>query len=291
MNNVFNLKVKSLRKKGKAFIISTDDGKYVLKESNNNYYEYLNTRGFLYFPEVIRHNDKYILTKYLDNSFIPLGQQAEDMIYLVSLLHLTTTYDKKVDLDSVKEIYENIISELDDLKKYYLSLQDLIEDEIYMAPSNYLLIRNISIIYKAIDISRNNLDKWFNIVKDKKIIRYTYNHGNLDLDHLIENDKPYLISWESSNINMPIYDIDNFYRNNFNYIKLDTLLDIYLKKYVLYEEEIYLLFSILLIPNKLDINDKEYAKVCKVYNLINYYKNTLDVLKGYTINHNNQTNK
>ena len=291
MNNVFNLKVNSLRKKGKAFIISTDDGKYVLKESNNNYYEYLNTRGFLYFPEVIRHNDKYILTKYLDDSFIPLGQQAEDMIYLVSLLHLTTTYDKKIDLDSVKEIYENIISKLDDLKRYYLSLQDLIEDEIYMAPSNYLLIRNISIIYKAIDISRNNLDKWFNIVKDKKIIRYTYNHGNLDLDHLIENDKPYLISWESSNINMPIYDIDNFYRNNFNYIKLDTLLDIYLKKYVLYEEEIYLLFSILLIPNKLDINDKEYAKVCKVYNLINYYKNTLDVLKGYTINHNNQTNK
>ena len=70
-----------------------------------------------------------LLTKYLDNSFIPLGQQAEDMIYLVSLLHLTTTYDKKVDLDSVKEIYRiiesgefangNGTSEVDDITDAY----------------------------------------------------------------------------------------------------------------------------------------------------------------------------
>ena len=56
---------------------------------------------------------------------------------------------------------------------------------------------------------------WYSKVKDNGSIRYAYTHGNLDINHLIESNNLYLISWDKSKIDFPISDIENFYRKNF----------------------------------------------------------------------------
>ena len=287
----FGLKVDSIKTIGNSIILTTSNNKCVLKKCNNDYYEYLNTRNFNYFPDVINKKDNYLLEKYISNKELPINQRIEDMVYLISLLHKSTSYYKKIDLDTIKEKYEKIVDECEELNKYYLSLQDMIEDEEYMSPANYLLVRNVSTIYYSLKLSREYLDKWYSLIKNKQIIRYSYIHNNLSLGHILEDDKPYLISWNKSKIDIPIYDIVDLYKKNYRYIKLEVLLDIYSNKYLLSTDEIYLLFSILLIPSKIDMNLKEYLRVVDISNMVLYLKDTINSLKSYTIDHNKKIDK
>lgn len=283
-----DFKINKISIKGKSTII---DDRYVLKENKTKYYDYLPVRDFMYFPDVEKVDDKYIVTKYIEDKNMPINQRLEDMIYLVSILHNHTSYDKEIDIDTIKEKYEYLIDKLDNLMKYYLSLQDLIEDEEYMSPANYLLIRNVSLIYMCIRESRKYLDKWYKKICVNKKVRYVYTHGNLEIDHLLENDKLYLISWDKSKLDLPIYDIENFYRKNFNNIKLDTIMKIYSKKYILSSEELDLLFCILLIPDKIDMNKKEYPRIKDISNMLLYLEDTIYVLKNYSKEHDKEPNK
>ena len=294
MNRVIEdlrLKVDGISVKGKSTIITCGNDKYVLKECDNKYYEYLNLRGFNYFPEVVNKKGNSLLERYISNKELPINQKLEDMVYLISLLHKSTSYYKKLDLDTIKEKYESIVNDLDSLNKYYLSLQDMIEDEEYMSPANYLLIRNISTIYYALKLSREYIDKWYNSIKNTKIIRYSYIHNNLEINHILEGNKPYLISWNKSKIDVPIYDIVSLYKNNYKCIKVDVLLDIYSNKYLLSTDEIYLLFSTLLIPSKVDMNLKEYPRIVEINNIILYLEETINSSKSYTIGHDKKVDK
>ena len=186
MNNYNKLledRIIEIGKKGKVTILTTSNKKYVLKENNkdNTFYEYLVTRGFKYFPNIYSiSSDKYLIMDYIREKYVPLEQKLEDFVYLISILHLDTLFDKKVDLDYIKEIYESIRNRQDELYNYYLNMQNVIEEEKYMSPANYLLIRNISLIYLCISYSKKYLDKFYEIVKDKNSFRYSYIHGNLD---------------------------------------------------------------------------------------------------------------
>ena len=52
--------------KGKATIVDTNKGHFVLKENKGNkIYNYLTSRNFLYFPKIIDYNQNYILFEYL----------------------------------------------------------------------------------------------------------------------------------------------------------------------------------------------------------------------------------
>ena len=118
-----------------------------------------------------------------------------------------------------------------------------------------------------------------------------YTHGNLDIDHILEDDKPYLISWNKSKIDLSICDIEDFYRKNFKFIRLDTILRIYSKKYPLKEEELNLLFCLLLIPIKVDMDKKEYPRIQDATDTILYLEDTLEVLKNYSKEHNKEPYK
>lgn len=288
----YNIKPKSIKHKGMATIITTDNKKYVLKEVNKNqdFFNYLQLRNFNNFPNIYSSSlDKFQLTDYVEDNNIPVDQRLEDLIYLVSILHTKTTFYKNVDDDYVKEIYENTINKLNKIYKYYNDIQDMIELEVYMTPANYLLIRNISNIYLAIRQSRKYIEKWYSIIKNEHRIRCAYIHGNLSSSHLIENGDLYFISWDKSRIDLPIYDLEILYRNSFLDISLDSLLEIYQLKYPLKKEELYLLLSLLLIPDKIDLELAEYSKIKQVTNVVLYIEKILFYLKNNTNKSNYDT--
>ena len=63
--SLYNFKINSIKYLGKVIIIDTTNGKYVYKNGNNyKIYEYLESRGFNYFPKSINSKDtrySYIL--------------------------------------------------------------------------------------------------------------------------------------------------------------------------------------------------------------------------------------
>ena len=90
-------------------------------------------------------------------------EKSEEIIYLLSLLHNKTTSYKDIDIDEYKKIYEDIFNKLNELEEYYISLNNEIDKEIYMSPSNYLLVRNITKIYSAIYYCKTQLEEFYNI--------------------------------------------------------------------------------------------------------------------------------
>ena len=268
------------------------DNSYVIKKkqkSLDDTYNYLLSRSFDYFPEVIKEDDKYIYYKYINDLKEPKEQKIIDLINLLILLHSKTTFYKEIDIDHYKEIYESINNEIDDTYNYYNNLMDNIDNEIFMSPANYLIARNITLIYKSLNYAKENISKWYKLIENNRKVRVVLLHNNLTLDHYLKNDKPYLISWDKSTIDMPIFDLVSLYKNNYLDFEFTDLLKIYLAKYPLTKEEMILFLTIISIPSKITLSSSEYKTVLEVRKLLDYIYKTNELRKEYRIKE--QTNK
>lgn len=160
---------------------------------------------------------------------------------------------------------------------------DNIDKTIYMSPSNYLISRNISIIYSAINYAKRSIDYWYQLIENKRKVRVVTTHNNLSLEHYLKRNKPYLISWEKSKIDMPIYDLISIYNNHYLEFEFTELLDIYLNKYPLTNEELILFLTIISIPKKIINNNSEYQNVINIRKQLDYIYKTNELVKKYNL--------
>lgn len=257
-----DLKVDKYTIKGKTTIVNTPLGQFALNENKgNNIYKYLKSRNFDYFPNIFDYNNDSIMFEYIDNIDYDDNQKAFDIIHLIALLHSKTTYYKEITPDEYKSIYEEIKKKINYINNYYLDIINIIESKIYMSPYEYLVARNISKIFECINYCKYSIDSWYEIVKDKKRKRVVTLHNNLKLDNLIKNKDSYLISWNKSKVDLPIYDFVNFYNNYALDFDFDDLLKEYERIFPLTDEEKNLMFVLISIPNKIEYTSNEYEMV------------------------------
>ena len=239
----YDLKPKSYQKLGKAILVGTNNGhKYVVKEkvrdNNTNIYKYLESRSFNYYPKILSNEmDDYEITEYVEETPMPDEQKMTDMIDLLALLHNKTTFYKEVDEADYKKIYEDVSNNIEYLFSYYNDLITIIDSKVYMSPSEYLLARNITKIFSALA-------------------------NNLGLDHFLKNKNSYLISWNKSRIDIPIFDLYKLYRKQGLDYDFETILKHYESHYPLLKEERKLFFILSSLPNKIEFNKTEY-EMCR----------------------------
>ena len=276
--------------KNRVYIVDDGKSKYVIKKSDenrdkqdSNVYNYLSSRSFDYYPHLLDKIDDYEMYEYIEDVNTPIEQKALDIITLMSLLHNKTTYYKEVPLDKIKEKYESIKKEIEDLKEYYNNQIAIIESKIYMSPSEYHLARNISIIFKSLDFCSYYLEKWYTLISKKNKIRQATIHNNLNISHILENKTPYLISWSNAKNDIPIYDFYKFYKSHYMDFDFEDLYNVYNTKYPLLLEERILLFILLAIPPKI-IFDKDELTNCKNINFsLEYIYKTEKLIKPDTL--------
>lgn len=260
----------NIKKINNSYIISNDNYKYVVKEKKSDLdkkFNYLLSRSFNQFPKKFTF-DKYDIYNYIEDKNISDEERLYEITNLISLLHTKTTRYRNTCLDDYKIIYEKILKKLDYLNNYYSSLNDLIDNEIYMAPSHYLLALNISKIYSALIFCRSELDNWYELIKNSTRQRVAFIHNNLDLDHLLYDDGPYLISWDKSKVDLPIYDLVHLYERYYKKTDFEILFNIYQKKYPLNKEELKLFFIMISIPKKIEFLNDESQNIKNVRDLI-----------------------
>lgn len=284
--NKNDLEIKRLTIKNKTKILDTNRGTLVLKKKDNNInltntFNYLESRAFNNYAKRVFENNNYDVYEYINGYNEPNEQKILDLINLLTILHYKTTFYKEVDIDYFKEIYENTINKIEYIYNYYTDIISLIETSIYMSPVEYLIARNISKIYESLNYSKENINKWYELVKDKRRIRVVNIHNNLSLEHYIKSDKPYLISWEKSKIDNPIYDLYNLYLNHYLDFDFNELFINYESKYPLLNEERILLFSLLTIPWKFEFNDTEYNLCKNARKLFDYLYKTEKLVTEY----------
>jgi len=252
---------------GRTSIVDTNSGRYVFKDekANLDVLYYLRSRNFDYMPNIVNDplEDNYQLLEHVNDFDIPKEQKILDLIGLTSLLHSKTTHYKEVDINDYEQIYDDINGNLEYLFGYYTDMITLIENKVYMSPSEFLLARNITMIYETLDICKDRLERWHKLIEEKRKQRSVVLHNNLNLDHFIINDNAYLISWDKAKIGNPVFDLYKLYRTHALDFDFSDIFGQYEENYPLMEDERELLFILISMPDIIEFNDTEY-NLCKI---------------------------
>lgn len=279
-----NIVVKKITLINDVRIVDTGNEKLVIKKREKNLadlFQYLRSRSFDYFPEVIYKTENYDVYRYINDTKMDREEKLLDIVKLVTLLHNKTTFYKDIDDDTYKELYENVIERINYLYNYYNDIVEVIEGYDYMSPSNYLFVRNVSKLFASLDYAKYQIENWYNIIEEKKRIRVVNIHNNLRIDHYLFGDRPYLISWERSKRDIPIYDLMILYKRYYMEIDFCDLFRIYEGSYPLLEEEKSLLFCLVSIPEKLEFSGREFLMCKKVKNFYEYMYKTDRLINDY----------
>lgn len=281
-----DIKIKSYRKYNNSYLVDTNEGKlFINKNKNNkNIFEYLEAKSFDNYPKILL-NDRYQVTQYIEELDIPQEEKINDLIDTISLLHKKTSYFKKVNNDEYIKIYEDLVNDYNYLFNYYNSIIESIDNSMFLSSSNYLLSRNITLILDSLNIGMEYLENWLEKIEKLDKMRVCVINNDLSLSNYKRSDKSYLINWNKSKIDMPVYDLYNFY-NKVNNIDFIDVLIRYEKKYPLSKIEKDLLIILLLMPDKIDLNNSEYnkcksikkciTKLLKTHKLLNKYKKSIN---------------
>lgn len=281
----YNIKPKSYKKIKNVMLIETENKNYIIKKKtkdNQKIYDYLKTRNFNYIPKIITNStEDYEILEYIKSYEIPKEQKILDLVDLVSLLHNKTTHYKETTENDYNQIYEDLKNNIQHLYSYYDDIITIIESKIYMSPSEYLLARNISIIYSTLNFLEEETQKWYNLIKNNTKQRQVVLHNNLEIDHFINNEKNYLISWNKSKIGLPLFDIYKLYLKHNLEFDFSEILKRYEKNYPLHEEEKKLLFILMMLPQKIEFTQNEYEDTKQIRKKLDVIYKTRKLILPY----------
>ena len=271
--------------KGKATLLETTSGDFIIKPKNkdvNELYNYLISRGFDSFPKLIdaSRKDVYVY-EYIESIRMPKEQMCDDIIDLITSLHNKTSYFKEVSEDTYKAIYEDIKSNINYLKNFYDTLFELGFKEIYSSPSNYLFLRNYSKINAALDFCNKELDEWYELIKGETKTRVAVVHNNLSLDHYLKGQKEVLISWDDYLIDTPIIDLVKLYKKEYLNMNFAEVLERYMAKFPLLEYEKKLLFILIALPPEIKKSPTIFEQCQRNSRVIDYVFKTEELIRPY----------
>ena len=271
--------------KGKATILETTSGDFLIKEKNkdlNELYNYLISRGFDNFPKLIDSSRRDLnVFEYIDTINMPKEQMCDDIIDLIASLHNKTSYFKEVSEDKFKSIYEDIKSNISFLKNYYDTMYEIGFSEEFMSPATYLFMRNFYKINAALDFCDREINEWYELIKGESKIRVSVVHNNLSIEHFLKGNKEVLISWDNYLIDTPIIDIVKLYKNEYLNMNFSEVLERYFYKFPLLPYEQKLLFVLITMPPEIKMSNDEFNKCKNISKVIDYVFKTEDLIRPY----------
>lgn len=270
--------------KGKTVSVSSTQGDFVIKPTTRDIrglFNYLDSRNFYNYPKIVAQDDKYITYEYINQLETPKEQRLLDLVLVVAKLHNKTVYFKEVTEDKYIEIYDNIKENVMYLQDYYSKIYDEAFMEIYISPAKYTFLINYSLINNDLTFILEELDEWFNLVKESNKQRVCLIHNNLSLDHFIKGMDSYLLSWDKYQFDTPVMDIVNLYHHEYLTCDFSGILKEYLNNFKLSVEEEKLLFILISLPQEIKFLDSEFNNTINIGNLIDYIKRTEKLIRPY----------
>lgn len=275
--------------KGKATILETTSGDFIIKPKKKDLvelYNYLNSRGFDAFPKMVDASRKDVnVFEYIEDMKMPREQKFDDLIDVIASLHNKTSYFKEVSEDTYKSIYENIKSNIEYLKNYYDTKYEIGFNEIYMAPSTYELMRNFYKIKSALSFCEKELDEWYTYVAEERKIRVAVVHNNLELNHFLKGKKEAIISWDDYLIDTPVIDLVKLYKKEYLNMNFSEVLERYMYKFPLLEYEKKLLFILIALPPEIKDGNLEFEKCQNISKNLDYIFKTEELIRPYYADH------
>lgn len=272
--------MKKIEKRGSIVIFNNE---YVLKEEQNlkDIENYLNSRDYHGFISILDRVDEKNKYPYIKNYSLNNDQLASDIAVSLALLHNKTSYNKEVNSDKHKKIYDDLFGYINYLSEKYKSIISEIEYVDFPSPSEILYLSNYTKLIDCLGFCKRELDNWYNLVKSKTKERVSLVHGNVRLDHAIYNDKLYLTSWRNARFESPIADLIDFYHNEWKNIEFSNVLDKYFDKCNLLPEEKKLFIINISLPLEPSFKKDEFSNVIAIRELYDYVYKTEQLIRPY----------
>ena len=266
MNEIINKYLTDIKKitykKDYSIIETSTNKKYIIIKKRKNkekLYDYLTSINYNLYKKPLNINDKYEIFS-LDNL-----EEGSITNALITLHYLTEEF-RECSKDDLKKIKEQIMFNLDKCYKYYLNLQDEIENMSFPPPDKYLLINNISQIYKLLEVSKYRLDNLeLNSLREVILI------NNFD-NNIFKN----IIDFNYYSKDVFVYDLEKLYKKDYKNFK--DVLKKYNDKLKISKEEWNLLSILISIPEEVTLENNHYNDCIKIRNLINYVNYTFSFL-------------
>lgn len=216
-------------------------------------YKYLDDHAVNNYLKPIEVTDKELIFPYFEKTSLTDDEISKRLVLNLTIWQNKTTTYQKLNLDEVKNFYESTKKEINYLFSYYRDIVLQLETKVYYLPTEYLFLRNSSIINRQLRVAADLLEEWYETVKNKERERLVYCHGKCELAHFLPIDDGYFISLEQAHLGRVSDDIENLFRKNFSSIDLVTTYNLYQRKYPYTLDEKLFLFVKLAIPPKIDI--------------------------------------
>lgn len=216
-------------------------------------YKYLDDHAVNNYLKPVEVTDRELIFPYFEKTSLTDDEISKRLVLNLTIWQNKTTTYQKLNLDEVKNFYESTKKEINYLFSYYRDIVLQLETKVYYLPTEYLFLRNSSIINRQLRVVADLLEEWYETVKNKERERLVYCHGKCELAHFLPIDDGYFISLEQAHLGRVSDDIENLFRKNFSSIDLVTTYNLYQRKYPYTLDEKLFLFVKLAIPPKIDI--------------------------------------
>lgn len=279
ISEVFN--PKKITISGKTKIVDTDNGRFVIKKKNKDIkslYDYLNSRSFTSYADLEGEIDDEYVYKALSEPNTPLEQKSIDMAKTLASLHTKTAFFKDISEDKIKEIYENIISNITYLDNYYDTLYNNLEIKRVLLPSEQILLEGRSKMKSLCEFLTNETETWYKLTSEKNKERVVYCHNNLSIEHYIDNR---FISWDNYTVDTPVLDLINLYHNDYSKYNFSNFLDKYMTIFELLPEEKHLLFLMISFPIDYTSGTDEMKNTINASKVFDYINETEKLIRPY----------
>lgn len=266
MNEIINKYLTDIKKitykKDYSIIETSTNKKYIIIKKIKNkekLYDYLTSINYNLYKKPLNINDEYEIF-FLDDL------EEESITNALITLHYLTEEFRECSEEDLKKIKEKIMFNLDKCYKYYLNIQDEIENMSFPPPDKYLLINNISQIYKLLEVSKYRLDNLkLNSLREVILI------NNFD-NNIFKN----IIDFNYYSKDIFVYDLEKLYKKDYKNFK--DVLKKYNDKLKISKEEWNLLSILISIPEEVTLENNHYNNCIKIRNLINYVNYTFSFL-------------
>lgn len=288
LKQLYNIDAKALIKcSEKVYQIKTNEESYSLKfvdhYDDGKINEKLEALKIDCFTIPIKTNQRSTTT-YIHDKIVRLTPwireeyiEAKDIklkFYLnkIAELHRKSQFSSNVSSSFYAENVAYINEQQQEAAQLLDKMMEDIERVDYKSPSQWYYTLNYTKLLKSIDKSKECLEKFSNLTKDKSVIRQVITHQNFDYNHVfISRDK--IISNEKMSICSPIYEMKSLFEHSFfGSIDLSGCLKEYFDKFSFEDYEIEWLLALLYIPNVKFYPGNDFKNLTNIMQSIFLYK-------------------
>lgn len=188
---------------------------------------------------VQQHNQIYYLSPWI----VTEKEELEKLFEAIGNIHFKTKYEQKIDQKSLIKSFKEYQSICNQHHKTLLQYVEYFEAQHFMAPVELQVCTHFRDIELSIRHLLKRIEKFIEAEKEHDGWSFSLCHGKLTRDHVLSTlNEQYIINWESSSYNYPIFDLVFFFQHE-------------MKKYHMSSEEMFTGFSAYMKQNKLTGNE------------------------------------